>query len=71
MAINLLLRLTILPFFTTTSSPDSPTNRRILILLDDFALKSPHSLFFNSLQSRNNFNLDFRLADDPKLSLQR
>ncbi|KAI5577212.1 hypothetical protein POPTR_009G112922v4 [Populus trichocarpa] len=70
MAINLLLRLTILPFFTTSSSPDSPTNRRILILLDDFALNSPH-LFFNSRQSRNNFNLDFRLADDPKLSLQR
>jgi hypothetical protein len=33
-------------------------------------LKSSHSIFFNSLKSRG-FDLDFKLADDPKLSLQR
>ncbi|XAR59522.1 Dolichyl-diphosphooligosaccharide--protein glycotransferase [Bertholletia excelsa] len=51
-------------------SPDSPTDRRILVLLDDLAIKSSHSLFFNSLQSRG-FEFDFRLAGDPKVGLQR
>lgn len=51
-------------------SPENPTNRRILVLLDDLAVKSSHSIFFNSLQSRG-FELDFKLADDPKISLQR
>ncbi|CAN6448027.1 unnamed protein product [Victoria cruziana] len=51
-------------------SPDSPTDRRVLVLVDDFAIRSSHSLFFNSLSSRG-FNLEFRLADDPKLALQR
>uniref|UniRef100_A0A803LP26 Dolichyl-diphosphooligosaccharide--protein glycosyltransferase 48 kDa subunit n=1 Tax=Chenopodium quinoa TaxID=63459 RepID=A0A803LP26_CHEQI len=51
-------------------SPENPTNRRILVLLDDFAIKSSHSLFFDSLLSRN-YQLDFKLADDPKLALQR
>ncbi|KAK6916541.1 Dolichyl-diphosphooligosaccharide--protein glycosyltransferase 48kDa subunit, partial [Dillenia turbinata] len=49
---------------------DNPSSRRILVLLDDFAIKSSHSLFFNSLQSRG-FDLDFKLADDPKNALQR
>ncbi|PSS29406.1 Dolichyl-diphosphooligosaccharide--protein like [Actinidia chinensis var. chinensis] len=51
-------------------SPDHPTNRRILVLLDDLAIQSSHSLFFNSLQSRG-FELDFKLADDPKIGLKR
>ncbi|KAK6946206.1 Dolichyl-diphosphooligosaccharide--protein glycosyltransferase 48kDa subunit [Dillenia turbinata] len=51
-------------------NPDNPSGRRILVLLDDFAIKSSHSLFFNSLQSRG-FDLDFKLADDPKNALQR
>ncbi|BBH09439.1 dolichyl-diphosphooligosaccharide-protein glycosyltransferase 48kDa subunit family protein [Prunus dulcis] len=59
-----------LPFLTHSFSPDHPTDRRILVLLDDLALKSSHSLFFKSLQSRG-FELDFKLADDPKISLQR
>lgn len=33
-------------------------------------MKSSHSLFFKSLQSRG-FELEFKLADDPKISLQR
>ncbi|KAF3435620.1 hypothetical protein FNV43_RR22711 [Rhamnella rubrinervis] len=65
------LTLTVfLPFLCNSFSPESPTDRRILVLLDDFALKSSHSLFFKSLQSRG-FELDFKLADDPKISLQR
>ncbi|KAI7988784.1 Dolichyl-diphosphooligosaccharide--protein glycosyltransferase 48 kDa subunit [Camellia lanceoleosa] len=51
-------------------SPEHPTDRRILILLDDLAIRSSHSIFLNSLQSRG-FNLDFKLADDPKISLHR
>jgi oligosaccharyltransferase complex subunit beta len=41
-----------------------------LVLLDDLAVRSSHSAFFGSLQARR-FDLDFRLADDPKLSLHR
>lgn len=51
-------------------SPENPSNRQILVLLDDFAIKSSHSIFFNSLRSRG-YHLDFKLADDPKLALQR
>ncbi|MFS7970227.1 putative dolichyl-diphosphooligosaccharide--protein glycotransferase [Helianthus anomalus] len=46
------------------------TDQRFLVLLDDFALKSSHSIFFTSLQSRG-FDLDFKLSDDPKLALER
>lgn len=51
-------------------SPEHPTDRRVLILLDDFAIKSSHSIFFKSLENRG-FELDFKLADDPKIALQR
>ncbi|KAL8231703.1 hypothetical protein R6Q57_001481 [Mikania cordata] len=51
-------------------STENPTDRRILVLLDDSALKSSHSIFFSSLQERG-FQLDFKLSDDPKISLQR
>ncbi|EOX91184.1 Dolichyl-diphosphooligosaccharide-protein glycosyltransferase 48kDa subunit family protein isoform 3, partial [Theobroma cacao] len=50
--------------------PETPTDRRVLVLLDDFSLKSSHSIFFNSLKSRG-FDLEFKLADDPTLSLRR
>ncbi|PWA43282.1 dolichyl-diphosphooligosaccharide-protein glycosyltransferase 48kDa subunit family protein [Artemisia annua] len=58
--------------FTVTNSfsIENPTDRRILVLLDDLALKSSHSIFFNSLESRG-FDLDFKLSDDPKIALQR
>ncbi|XP_050366703.1 dolichyl-diphosphooligosaccharide--protein glycosyltransferase 48 kDa subunit [Argentina anserina] len=59
-----------LPFLALSFSPDHPTDRRVLVLLDDLAVKSSHSLFFNTLQSRG-FDLDFKLADDPKIGLQR
>jgi len=69
---KLLLFLTLiplLPFLCTSFSPESPSSRRVLVLLD-LALKSSHSDFFKSLQSRE-FDLDFKLADDPKIALQR
>ncbi|KAI7755598.1 hypothetical protein M8C21_029304 [Ambrosia artemisiifolia] len=55
---------------THSFSTETPTDRRILVLLDDLALKSSHSIFFTSLQSRG-FDLDFKLSDDPKIALQR
>ena len=62
----------LLPFLCNSFSPDSPTDRRILVLLDDFAIKSSHSLYFNSLKSRGfDLDFDFKLADDPKIALQR
>lgn len=62
--------LSLLPLLCHSFSPENPTDRRILVLLDDFSLKSSHSIFFHSLQSHG-FDLDFKLADDPKLTLQR
>uniref|UniRef100_A0A0D6QZT8 Dolichyl-diphosphooligosaccharide--protein glycosyltransferase 48 kDa subunit n=1 Tax=Araucaria cunninghamii TaxID=56994 RepID=A0A0D6QZT8_ARACU len=58
------------PILSLAFSPENPTNQRILVLLDDLAIKSSHSIFFKSLTDRG-YNLDFKLADDPKLSLQR
>ncbi|XP_043804691.1 dolichyl-diphosphooligosaccharide--protein glycosyltransferase 48 kDa subunit isoform X3 [Manihot esculenta] len=69
-SISILITISLLPFLCSSFSPESPTDRRILVLLDDFSLKSSHSIFFNSLKSRG-FDLDFKLADDPKLALQR
>ncbi|XVE66681.1 hypothetical protein DITRI_Ditri08aG0097900 [Diplodiscus trichospermus] len=62
--------LILLPYLCDSFSPETPTDRRVLVLLDDFAIKSSHSLYFNSLKSRG-FDLDFKLADDPKIALQR
>ncbi|KAL5987671.1 Dolichyl-diphosphooligosaccharide--protein glycosyltransferase 48 kDa subunit [Asimina triloba] len=62
--------LFLLPILCTSFSPETPTDRRLLVLLDDLAIKSSHSIFFNSLKSRG-FDLDFKLAEDPKLSLKR
>ncbi|KAL5704852.1 Dolichyl-diphosphooligosaccharide--protein glycosyltransferase 48 kDa subunit [Ranunculus cassubicifolius] len=68
--ISTLLLLLLLPSISTSLSLDPQTSPQILILLDGFTTKSSHSLFFNSLQSRG-FNLDFKLADNPQLTLQR
>ncbi|XP_019413864.1 PREDICTED: dolichyl-diphosphooligosaccharide--protein glycosyltransferase 48 kDa subunit-like [Lupinus angustifolius] len=64
------LTFTLIPLLCTSFSSDTPSDRRVLVLLDDFALKSSHSLYFNSLHSRG-FDLEFKLADDPKIALQR
>lgn len=65
-----ILTLSLFPILIASFSPENPTDRRILVLLDDLSLRSSHSIFFNSLQARG-FHLDFKLADDPSLSLQR
>ncbi|XP_047311761.1 dolichyl-diphosphooligosaccharide--protein glycosyltransferase 48 kDa subunit-like [Impatiens glandulifera] len=62
--------ISFLAILCSSFSPESPTDRRILVLLDDFAVKSSHSLYFNSLRTRG-YELDFKLADDPKIALQR
>ncbi|KAG6548466.1 hypothetical protein Mapa_009954 [Marchantia paleacea] len=59
-----------LPVFCAAFSEEKPTDQRVLVLLDDLALKSSHSIFFKSLTSRG-YDLDFKLADDSKLALQR
>lgn len=51
-------------------NPEDPTDRRILVILDDISVKSSHSIFFSNLQSRG-YNLDFKLSDDRKIALQR
>lgn len=62
--------ISLLPILTHSFSPENPTDRRILVLLDDWSLKSSHSIFFQSLQTRG-FELDFNLAEDPDITLQR
>jgi oligosaccharyltransferase complex subunit beta len=74
-------RPSILPLFALISlllspapafcfSSESPTARRVLVLVDDLSLRSSHSIFFNSLISRG-YQLEFKLADDASLSIQR
>ena len=65
-----LISLFLLPLLTFSFSVDNPTDRRVLVLLDDLSLKSSHSIFFSTLKSRG-FDLDFKLAEDSKLALQR
>lgn len=62
--------ISFLPLLCNSFSTENPTDRRILVLLDDVGIKSSHSLYFKSLQNRG-FELDFKLADDPKITLQR
>uniref|UniRef100_A0A453SNX0 Dolichyl-diphosphooligosaccharide--protein glycosyltransferase 48 kDa subunit n=1 Tax=Aegilops tauschii subsp. strangulata TaxID=200361 RepID=A0A453SNX0_AEGTS len=52
------------------ASGEGPRGRKLLVLVDDLAVRSSHSAFFGSLQARG-LDLEFRLADDPKLSLHR
>ncbi|CAA6659732.1 unnamed protein product [Spirodela intermedia] len=72
-ALVLPLVLVLLPALisvTRAFSADSATDRRLLVLVDDLAVRSSHSIYFRSLESRG-YDLQFRLADDPKLALQR
>ncbi|KAL7141731.1 hypothetical protein ABFS83_08G073200 [Erythranthe nasuta] len=62
--------ISLLPFIAFSFSPDQPTDRKILVLLDDLSIKSSHSIFFTTLQSRG-FDLDFKLADDPSIAVKR
>ncbi|KAM3213240.1 hypothetical protein ACQJBY_065941 [Aegilops geniculata] len=52
------------------ASGEGPRGRKLLVLVDDLAVRSSHSAFFGSLQAHG-LDLEFRLADDPKLSLHR
>ena len=45
----LLLLLLVLPVLCAGFNPDSPTDRRVLVLVDDLAIKSSHSTYFQSL----------------------
>lgn len=73
MAKNLVIFLTLisfLPLLCNSFSSENPSDRKILVLVDDLGIKSSHSIFFKSLQTRG-FELDFKLAEDPKLTLKR
>jgi oligosaccharyltransferase complex subunit beta len=65
-----LINLILSPLPAFSFSGENPTARRLLVLVDDLALRSSHSIFFNSLTSRG-YQLEFKLADDSSLSLQR
>ncbi|KAL0916857.1 hypothetical protein M5K25_014403 [Dendrobium thyrsiflorum] len=65
-----LLILLLIPFECESFSAENPTDRRLLVLVDDLAIRSSHSLFFKFFESRG-YVLEYRLADDPKLALQR
>ncbi|KAH9624665.1 hypothetical protein KSS87_001675 [Heliosperma pusillum] len=73
MSNTIVIFLTIILLISTQSlsfSPENPSDRRILVLIDDFAIKSSHYIYFNSLSSRG-YSLDFKLSHDPKLALKR
>ncbi|CAJ0965478.1 unnamed protein product, partial [Ranitomeya imitator] len=49
-------------------SPGASAGPRTLVLLENINLRETHSLFFRSLSDRG-FDLSFKTADDPSLSL--
>ncbi|KAK9067420.1 hypothetical protein SSX86_014749 [Deinandra increscens subsp. villosa] len=57
-AIVFIASFSLLLALTYSFSTDNPTDRRILVLLDDLALKSSHSIFFSSLKARFGGYLD-------------
>ncbi|XP_054160943.1 dolichyl-diphosphooligosaccharide--protein glycosyltransferase 48 kDa subunit-like [Oppia nitens] len=63
------LSLTVLTIVSAQqqSSP-SPPPPDTLVLLDNLSIRETHSIFFRSLQQRG-FQLTYRSADDPNLSL--
>ncbi|CAK9142600.1 unnamed protein product [Ilex paraguariensis] len=68
-----LIFFSVIPFLAilcSSFSPEHPTDRRVLVLIQDTAIKSSHSIFFKSLRDRG-FELDVKLADDPDIALQR
>lgn len=69
-ALLTLITFLLIAILCSAFSPENPTDRKILVLLDDLSIKSSHSVYFQSLQTRG-FDLDFKLADDPKIALQR
>lgn len=65
--------MTMILFISTQSrsfSIENPTDRKILVLLEDIVIKSTHSLYFKALQSRG-YELDFKLADDKNIALEK
>lgn len=64
-----LLPLLLAPFCFSLS-PDRSLHPRVLVLLEDLALKSSHSIFFKSLSDRG-YELDFKIASDPSLALKK
>ena len=45
-------------------------NPRVLVLLDNFAIKESHSTFFKSLTDMG-FSLTYKTADDPSIVLKK
>ncbi|KAI5071585.1 hypothetical protein GOP47_0013836 [Adiantum capillus-veneris] len=63
--------LSLVPLSSCLSlSPLRSPHPRILVLLDDLALKSSHSSFFSSLSDRG-YILDYKRASDPSLALKK
>jgi oligosaccharyltransferase complex subunit beta len=44
--------------------------KRVLVLLENMAVKETHSIYFNMLQ-RNGFTLTYKVADDPSILLKK
>eukprot|EP00850_Spirogloea_muscicola_P006425 SM000030S11434 [mRNA] locus=s30:599783:604452:- [translate_table: standard] len=51
-------------------SEEQPGDRHVLVLLDSLKTKSSHSVYFRALAGRG-YTLDFKLADDSSLALQK
>lgn len=66
----LALFLTSFPFLSSAFSEDNPTSQKLLVVLDDVALKASHSIFFKSLKDRG-YDLDFQQSTDESITLQK
>lgn len=68
--VGLAVVLLSLPIWCGAFSEENPTSQKLLVLLDDFSLKTTHSIFFKSLKDRG-YELDFRKSTDKSVALQK
>lgn len=56
--------------WTNMASSTSLEKRRVLVLLENLAVKETHSIFFKQI-SEQGFKVDFKVADDPTIAIKK
>ena len=68
MALKLILSMILCTLVISGSVAEN--NSRVLVLLDNLAIKETHSIFFKNLNSLG-FTLTYKVADDPSIVLKK
>jgi oligosaccharyltransferase complex subunit beta len=69
--VGLIVAIAVMTSSTTSLGvTENGQGKRLLVLLDNFAMRETHSIFFKSLRDRN-FQVTFKVADDSDLTLTK